>query len=53
MGFEKYTSSEEVIVLDSVQEQAIENYLTKTGKKSFSDLTEEEKAELRRTLGES
>lgn len=47
----KYTTAESVEVLDSQQENVIEQHLSKTGKTSVADLTDEEKEQLRSELG--
>lgn len=48
----KYTTSEEKIeVLDSQQESVIHEFMAKVGKATVSDLSDEEKDELRAELG--
>lgn len=48
----KYTNSEEKIeILDSQQENVINEFVSKVGKVKVSELTDEEKDELRAELG--
>lgn len=46
----KYTTSEEFEVLDSQQENLISSFMEKTGKVKVSELSDEEKDELRKEL---